>query len=95
MNRNDTTNKNKKSNVLNKIKDSYNNIILPSHFEISANREALIDGCRELLEYSDTSIKINMGKFIAVFLGRGLSIKCLNENSLLIYGYITTIEFIT
>lgn len=87
--------KNKKINAADRIKNGYNAIVLPSHFEINGNREAMIDGCRELLEYSDTTIKINMGKLIVSFSGRGLSIKCLNENSLVIYGYITNIEFIT
>ncbi len=88
-------NYNNKTTVLDKIKNGYNTISVPSHFEINGNREVNVDGYRELLEYSDANIKVNMNKLIVSFSGRGLSIKCLDDTSMLICGYITNIEFIT
>ena len=88
-------NYNNKTTVLDKIKNGYNTISVPSHFEINGNREVNVDGYRELLEYSDANIKVNMNKLIVSFSGRELSIKCLDDTSMLICCYITNIEFIT
>jgi sporulation protein YqfC len=66
-----------------------------ARYEISGNREVIVDGCRGILEYDDKSIKINSGKMITCFSGRGLTIKCLTEDSLIIEGFITSIEFVT
>lgn len=64
------------------------------HMEISGNREVIFEGSKGVLEYSDTSIKINTGKYIVSFGGRGLYIKCLTDCDLTIQGFITSIEYI-
>lgn len=69
--------------------------MLTARFEISGNREVIVDGCRGVLEYDETKIRINTGKMITCFIGRGLTIKCLSPDSLVIEGFITSIEFVT
>ncbi len=64
------------------------------HMEISGNREIIFEGGRGILEYGDSSIKINTGKYIVSFNGRGLHIKCMNNNDMVIHGFITSIEYI-
>ena len=64
------------------------------HMQISGNREIIFEGSRGVLEYSDTSIKLNTGKYIVCFGGRGLCIKCMNDCDLTIQGFITEIRYI-
>ncbi|BED93015.1 MAG: YabP/YqfC family sporulation protein [Candidatus Paraimprobicoccus trichonymphae] len=65
------------------------------HLEMNGNREVIVEGCRNILEYDDHMIKISFKNMSAMFLGRNLSIKCLDTNSLVINGFIISVEFIT
>ena len=64
------------------------------HREINGNREVILEGSRGVVEYSETSIKINTGKYIISFQGRGLHIKCMTDCDIVIHGFITSIEYI-
>lgn len=66
-----------------------------THFEMTSNREVSIEGCKGILQYDENIIRINTGKMITSFLGRNLCIKCLTQDSLIIQGFITSIEFAT
>lgn len=91
--------KNNNENNLQKIVDSTQLPLGPSldfaHFEVNSNREVIIEGCKGILQYDENIIRVNMGKMITVFCGRKLSVKCLNPDSLIVVGFITSIEFIT
>lgn len=90
---------NKNENNLHKIVNSTQLPLCSSlnfaHFEVNSNREVIIEGCKGILQYDENIIRINMGKMITAFCGRKLSVKCLNPDSLIIVGFITSIEFIT
>lgn len=64
------------------------------NMNICSNREVIFEGSRGVVEYNENSIKINTGKYIVAFSGRGLHIRCMNEFSLIIAGFITSIEYI-
>ncbi len=64
------------------------------HMEVNGNREIILEGSRGVVEYSETSIKINTGKYIISFQGRGLHIKCMTDCDIVIHGFITSIEYI-
>lgn len=66
-----------------------------SHMELNGNREAIVESCDGVLEYDDEVVKIRCGKRIIRFCGRELGIKCLTADSLVVEGYIVSIEFIT
>lgn len=66
-----------------------------SHFEMNSNKEVIIEGSKGILQYDENIIRVNMGKMITAFYGRNLSLKCLDSDSLVIVGFITSIEFIT
>lgn len=66
---------------------------LTPHFEIHANREVIVEGCKSILEYDENVIKLDTGRLIVTFLGHGLSIRCLTPDSLIVDGLITNIEF--
>ncbi len=61
---------------------------------ICGNSEVIFEGCKGVVEYSEESIKINTGKYITAFKGRGLHIRCMTEYSLIIEGFILSIEYI-
>lgn len=86
----------------NKTQDIVNSMQLPigmldgmTHFELNGNREVIVDGCKGLLDYDENIVRVNMGKMITAFYGRNFIIKCLTEDSLIIEGFITSIEFTT
>ena len=64
------------------------------YMNVCGNREVIFEGSRGIVEYNENSIKINTGKYIVAFSGRGLHIRCMNEFSLVIAGFITSIEYI-
>lgn len=67
---------------------------MPSHMEINGNQEVIVDGCSGVLEYDTDVVRIKTGKLIVRFTGRGLVIKCLTADSLVVTGFLTGIEFI-
>ncbi|WP_330659649.1 YabP/YqfC family sporulation protein [Caproiciproducens faecalis] len=66
---------------------------MPTHMEINGNQEVIVDGCSGVLEYDTDVVRIKTGKLIVRFAGRGLVIKCLTADSLVVTGYLTGIEF--
>ena len=81
---------------LEKLKSSSIGVMLdPINIEIKGNREAIIEGCKSITEYDENMVKINMHKMAISFFGRNMEIKCLTSDSLVVRGFITSIEFIT
>ena len=67
----------------------------PVRIEIRGNREAVVEGCKSILHYDENIVKVNMNKMIVSFFGRNMEIKCLTSDSLVIRGFITSIEYLT
>ncbi|MVB10611.1 YabP family protein [Caprobacter fermentans] len=67
---------------------------MPTHMEINGNTEAVVDGCSGVLEYDSDVVRIRTGKLVVRFTGRGLTIKCLTAESLVVTGFFTGIEFL-
>ena len=63
--------------------------------ELGGNREATVDGCGGVLEYSDETVRIRYGKVVVRFTGRGLRLHSLTAKSLVVSGWITGIEILT
>ena len=63
--------------------------------ELSGNRELAVDGCRGILDYDMGLIKINCGKMVLKVTGRNLTIRCMTRDSMIINGFILSVEFIT
>lgn len=66
-----------------------------SQIDIMSNREAIIEGCRGVLEYNEDYIRLNLGNMSVRFCGRALQLRSLSEESVIIEGFIQSIEFIT
>lgn len=78
-----------------KLPSLYKDVMNVSPFlQFSSNREVTLDGCKGILEYQSEIIRINTNKMVVAFKGRGLNIKCLTATSVVISGYIISVEFI-
>lgn len=64
-----------------------------AHLELAGNREVNIDGCKGILEYDENIVRINAGSMIIKFSGRGLTLRNLTQDSAVLEGFITSIEF--
>lgn len=62
--------------------------------ELLGNREAIVEHCQGVLEYSDRLVRLNAGRMTIKFTGRGLQLKNMSDSSVVVEGYFTSIEFI-
>lgn len=65
------------------------------HLEMKSNRQVIIEGCQSIEQYDENMVKIKVKKMSILFFGRNLKIKCLGVDSLIIDGFITSVEFNT
>lgn len=63
--------------------------------ELFGNRRAVVEGCAGILEYESEIVRVRAGKMILCFKGRGLSIKCMDRDSLVVEGFILSLEYLT
>lgn len=61
--------------------------------ELAGNREATVDGCGGVLEYTEEEVRIRYGHGVLRFLGRGLTMHSLAVKTLVVTGYITEIDY--
>lgn len=66
----------------------------PFHLELRGNREATVEGCCGVLEYDDDVVRVKTRRQVVRFTGRGLAIRSLTADALVVTGYITGIEFL-
>ena len=66
-----------------------------AHLEAQGNREIIIDGCKGVLEYGETSICINTGKLRVRLSGCDLTITAMQNGQAIIKGIIACIEFLS
>lgn len=63
------------------------------HLEFFGNRKAIVEGCQGILEYDSDVVRVKAGRLIIRFSGRGLIIKCMTADSLVVEGFLTGLEF--
>lgn len=63
------------------------------HVELRGTHEALVEGCKGIVEYREDSIRINTQQGQLVIGGRKLEISYMSEDSMIVRGYINKIEF--
>lgn len=61
--------------------------------ELSANKEAVVEGSCGILEYDENCVKVATGKLAVTFFGAGLTLRALSEESVIIDGKISSIDF--
>ncbi len=77
-----------------------NNVIPPlpnpdfePRVELTSMREAIIEGCKAIVEYNDTKAVINCRNMTMEFCGFNLNIKTVSSDIMIISGKITNINF--
>lgn len=81
-----------------KIKNSFPALPNPNFeplTELIPNREATVEGCEGIVEYTDTFISVNCKNYTINFYGFNFCIRSNNKDSITISGSITDIKFIT
>lgn len=63
------------------------------NIEITDNTQAIVEGCRGVVEYSSSVIRVNLGDYTVAFVGRGMNLKCISPTSLVVEGFFLNIEF--
>jgi len=67
--------------------------IAKSQMEIIGNNELIVDGVQGVLEYDESYIRVSLGKMLAKITGRNLTLKAMGDESIVVDGYILSIEF--
>ncbi len=69
--------------------------IAPGTAQISllGNSEAVIEGCQGIIEYEDSVIRLNIGRYILKITGDGLCIRCFGANGVSVEGMIFKVEY--
>lgn len=61
--------------------------------QLSGNREASVEGCRGVIDYYETQIKLRLPGGTVTFKGANLGIYSLTDTAALIRGQIDSVEF--
>ena len=61
--------------------------------ELLGNRQAVVDGCKGIIEYSDSCIRLSTPRLILKFTGTGLEIRALTDSSAIVEGTILSLEY--
>lgn len=61
--------------------------------ELTGNREISIDGCRGILEYDESVVRLNLGNMIIKITGAGLTIPSMAAEQTTVTGSIACVEF--
>lgn len=64
-----------------------------AHIELCGNCEAIVEGCRGVLEYNDKFIKLDTGRLTVAFSGSDLCLGTFQLEQTVIHGSIISIEF--
>lgn len=64
-----------------------------SLIQLTGNRTAVVDGCDGIVDYDDEKVILRAGRLTVRFLGRNLKLKRLTENSAVIEGFISAVEY--
>ena len=64
-----------------------------AQIELTSNEEAVIDGCKGIIEYSEEKIALNLGNTCAEFRGKRLEMKIFEYEQTVITGKFTSICF--
>ena len=65
------------------------------HLELWQNRQAVIEGVKGVLSYSETEIQLNLGSLLVTFRGAELGIRSYQAEQLTMAGIIAEVHFTT
>jgi len=81
-----------KINLLSLGENAEGSFISP-HTQLFSNREITVEGCKGVMEYKDTYLKIKIDKGLIILCGDGFCITHYENHVITVKGKISTIEF--
>jgi len=91
----------KKEPLVEKVRQAGELLDLPArmlpdfcHLEFWQNRQAVIEGVKGVLSYSETEIQLNLGVLVVTFRGAGLGIQSYQAEQLTMAGTIAEVHFV-
>lgn len=85
--------KKEKNQSKNKIIQDY--FVDEARIEMSGNREMIIDGCKGVVQYDETVIKLSLGEYVLSVSGDNLVINSFDSSVAVISGQISDISFVS
>ena len=76
------------------LREAAADLLPPMRVELLSDREAVVDGCKGVLEYEECLIRLNIGDGQVKFTGQKLLIRSLSANQAQIEGCIESITFL-
>lgn len=73
--------------------DTAANFVPSVRVELLGDRQAVVDGCRGIIEYTDVCIRLSGEKEILRFTGERLELRCFQERGAVVAGRIRCVEF--
>lgn len=64
-----------------------------SYMEVLGNSRVVLDGCKGVLDYNESNVRLSLSKGTILFRGDDLCFKALSNGQAVIAGNIMTIEF--
>ena len=76
------------------LREEAGELVPSARVELLDDREAVVDGCRGILEYGDSLVRLSLGNRVLVFCGEGLTLRSFGEAGAVVEGRITRVEFL-
>ncbi|MDR1927329.1 MAG: YabP/YqfC family sporulation protein [Oscillospiraceae bacterium] len=69
--------------------------VLPgfSHLELLGNRQAIVDGVKGVIAYSDSCVRLNLGELVVSLEGAALCIRSYQMEQVILSGVIAALHF--
>ncbi len=79
---------------LGRFLEEQKNAFLPgSHLEVIGTSQAVLEGCKGVLAYSDEHIRLGCSGRTVCFSGKNLELRCLSVSTAVVTGEIASIQF--
>ena len=75
------------------LREAATDLLPPMRVELLSDREAVVDGCRGILEYSESCIRLCTGALTVRFTGEGLTMRNFGGLGAVVEGKIHSVDF--
>lgn len=75
------------------LRETAEDLIPPMRVELLSDHQAVVDGCRGILEYNECCIRLCAGNLDLRFCGEQLSLRHFGEQGAVVEGRIRSVEF--
>ena len=75
------------------LREAAADLLPPMRVELLSDREAVVDGCRGILEYNECCIRLCTGALTVRFTGEGLTMRNFGSLGAVVEGKIKSVDF--